>query len=204
MLHMIRVVVGSSLLMLGQVDLAQTGNEYFPLKQKTKWTYKVQDQIVEVQVSGTEKINNEDCAKVDTIVNNKVVASEWYAVRADGIYRVKVKDDKIDPPVKILEIPAKKGKEWEVKSKVGNQSVAGKFKITDDAAKVNVPAGFSAPGFTGTAFNTVVVEGVDMDIAGTKATVKTWYAKGIGIVKLSFKIQDAESVLELTKFEEGK
>jgi hypothetical protein len=34
--------------------------------------------------------------------------------------------------------------------------------------------------------------------------VKVWFAKGVGVVKLSYKIQDTESVLELTNYEEGK
>jgi hypothetical protein len=177
---MIRLVVGATALLLGEVDLAQPGNEYFPLKQKTKWTYKVLDQTVEVVVNGTEKFNNEECTKVDTLVNGKVVASELYSVKPDGVYRV----------------PAKKDFEWEIKSKVGNQSVSGKFKVKDISEKVTTPGG--------TTYEAVLVEGNDMEIAGTKTTVKTWYAKGVGVVKLEFKIQDAVSTLELTKFEEGK
>jgi hypothetical protein len=193
---MIRLVVGATALLLGEVDLAQPGNEYFPLKQKTKWTYKVLDQTVEVVVNGTEKFNNEECTKVDTLVNGKVVASELYSVKPDGVYRVKVKDDKIEPPVRVFAIPAKKDFEWEIKSKVGNQSVSGKFKVKDISEKVTTPGG--------TTYEAVLVEGNDMEIAGTKTTVKTWYAKGVGVVKLEFKIQDAVSTLELTKFEEGK
>jgi hypothetical protein len=195
MLHMIRLVVGATAILLGEVDLTQPGNDYFPLKQKSKWTYKVQDQTVEVVVAGTEKFNNEECTKVDTLVNGKVVASELYSVKADGVYRVKVKDDKIDPPVRVFAIPVKKDFEWDIKSKVGSQSVSGKFKIKEMGEKVTIG---------GTTYDAILVEGNDMEIAGTKTTVKTWYAKGVGVVKLVFKIQDAESVLELTKYEEGK
>ncbi len=195
MLHMIRLVVGATAILLGEVDLAQPGNDYFPLKQKTKWTYKVQDQTVEVVVAGTEKFNNEDCTKVDTLVNGKVVASELYSVKADGVYRVKVKDDKIEPPVKVFAIPPKKDFDWEIKSKVGNQSVSGKFKIKEMNEKVTIGS---------TTYDAILVEGNDMEIAGTKTKVQTWYAKNVGVVKLVFKIQEAESVLELTKYEEGK
>jgi hypothetical protein len=141
-----------------------------------------------------EKFNNEECTKVDTLVNGKVVASELFAVKADGVYRVKVKDDKVDPPVKVLELPIKKGASWAVKSKVGNQMVTGTFKIADDKAKLKV---------LGKETETVAVEGDDLDVAGTKTTVKLWFAKDIGIAKLSYKIQDAESVLELEKYEPG-
>jgi hypothetical protein len=191
------LAAGAVLLLVGQAVLAQvpaSTNDYFPVKTKSKWTYKVLDQTVEVVVAGTEKYNNEDCVKLDTLVNGKVVASELMVVKADGIYRVKVKDDKIEPPVKIFMSPAKKDLEWEVKSKVGTQSVSGKFKVKDISEKVTVPAG---------QFDTILVEGIDMDIAGTKTTVKMWFAKGTGIVKEVYKIQDSETVLELTKFEAG-
>jgi hypothetical protein len=196
MLHTFRLAIGAVAILAGQMALAQTSSyEYFPLKAKSKWTYKVQDQLVEVQVSGTEKFNNEECTRVDTIVNGKVQASELYIVKSDGVYRVKVKDDKIDPPVKVLTMSPKKGDSWEIKSKVGNQIVAGKFTIKDVNEKVTTPKG---------AFEAVVVEGLDLDVAGTKTTVKVWFAKGVGIVKLTYKIQDNESVLELTNYEEGK
>jgi hypothetical protein len=196
MSHMLRLAIGVTVLLVGEVALAQnTSYEYFPLKPKSKWTYKVQDQTVEVQVGPTEKFGGEECTRVDTIVNGKVQASELYAVRGDGVYRVKIKDDKIDPPVKILAIPPKKGDSWQINSKVGMQPISGKFTIKEVNEKVNVPKG---------SFETVLVEGADLEVAGSKTTVKVWFAKGVGVVKLSYKIQDTESVLELTNYEEGK
>ena len=126
------------------------------------------------------------------MVNGKVVASELYQVKADGIYRVKVKDDKVDPPVKVLAVPVKKDAAWDVKSKVGTQTVSGSFKVIDDKAKLEVPAG---------KFDAVLVEGKDLDVAGTKTTVRVWFVKDKGMAKLSYKINDNETVLELTKFE---
>ncbi len=197
MLRSFRLFVGAAAVLLGGIVLAQpkdapTADGYFPLKAKTKWTYKVQDQTVEVVVAGTEKFNNEDCFKVDTMVGGKVVASELYSIKPDGVYRVKVKDDKIDPPVKVLQLPVKKDASWEVKSKVGSQSISGTFKIKDDKDKIKVMDKDT---------EAVLVEGTDLDVAGTKTTVRTWYVKDKGIVKLEYKIQDATSTLELNKFE---
>jgi hypothetical protein len=189
---------GAVMVLLCGVALAQPPKDapnadgYFPLRTKTKWTYKVQDQTIEVVVAGTEKFNNDECTKVDTLVNGKVVASELYLVKGDGVYRVKVKEDKVDPPVKVLAVPPSKGASWDIKSKVGTQTVSGTFKLKEDKDKVETPAG---------KFEAVLVEGVDLDVAGTKTTVRTWYVKDKGIVKLSYKIGDAESVLELTKVE---
>jgi hypothetical protein len=195
MLRTLRVVVGAAVVLAAGTALAQTGPDLFPLKAKTKWVYKVADQEVTVVVAGTEKFNNEECVKVETLVNGQVKASELYFTKPDGVYRAKVKDDKVDPPVKLLALPVKKDTAWKIESKVGTQTVKGEFKITDEKAKVKVPAG---------EFECVLVEGADFDIAGTKTTVKQWFAPGKGIVKLTYVIQGTESTLELSKFEEGK
>jgi hypothetical protein len=197
MLHSIRLFIGAGAVLFGGIVLAQpkdapTADGYFPLKAKSKWTYKIQDQTIEVAVSGSEKVGTEECTKVDTLVSGKVVATELYVVRADGVYRVKVKDDKIDPPVKVLQLPVNKGASWEVKSKVGTQSVGGTFKIKDDKDKIETPAG---------KFEAVLVEGIDLDVAGTKTTVRTWYVKDKGVVRIEYKIGDATSTLDLTKAE---
>jgi hypothetical protein len=197
----IRPFAGAALVFFCGVLLAQqpkdapTADGYFPLKLKTKWSYKANDQTVEVVVSGTEKVGEETCTKVDTVVGGKVVASELYAVRADGVYRVKVKDDKIDPAVKVLALPVKAGAEWDVKSKVGTQTVSGKFKVKGDKEKVKVKVGDKD-----VEYEAVLVEGVDMDVAGTKTTIRTWYAKDKGVVKLEYKIMDATSTLDLQQF----
>jgi hypothetical protein len=196
MLRVMRLAVGAAVVLFAGAALAQPPKDadgYFPLKPGTKWTYKVGDQNVEVKVADkTENFNNEVCTKVETLVNGKVVASELYAVRPDGVYRVKVKDDKIDPGIKVLALPAKAGTSWDFKSKVGQQSVSGSFKITNEKDKLKI---------MDKDVEAVVVEGSELDVAGTKTTVKLWFVKDRGIVKLTYKIQDSESVLELIKFD---
>ena len=196
MLRTLRSIIGAVVVLAASAAVAQTpGSELFPLKKGSKWVYKVADQEVTVVVGGTEKFNNEDCVKVDTMVGGQVKASELYYVKADGIYRAKVKEDKVDPPVKILMLPAKKGDSWKIESKVGMQTVKGEFKVTDDKAKVKVGAGD---------FDAILVEGNDFDIAGTKTTVKSWFVPNKGIVKLTYVIQSTESTLELKEYTEGK
>jgi hypothetical protein len=196
MLRTLRYAVGAVVILVAGTALAQQpSTDLFPLKKGSKWVYKVADQEVTVIVAGNEKFGNEDCVKLDTMVGGQVKASELYYVKADGVYRAKVKDDKVDPPVRVLMLPAKKGDSWKIDSKVGTQSVKGEFKITDDKAKVKVPAG---------EFEAVLVEGADFDIAGTKTTVKQWFAHNKGIVKTVFVIQNTESTLELKEYTEGK
>jgi hypothetical protein len=197
MLRMIRFTLGAVVVLAASSVLAQppAGSDLFPLKAKSKWVYKVADREVTVEVSGTEKFNNEDCIKVDTKDAGQVKASELYFVKADGIYRAKVKDDKIDPPVKMLALPAKKDTTWKIESKVGTQTVKGEFKITDEKAKVKTPAG---------EFEAILVEGPDFDIAGTKTVIKKWFVPGKGLVKETYNIQGQDSTLELKEYVEGK
>ncbi len=200
MLQTMRLTVGAAIILIAGSALAQppAGGEYFPLKKGNKWTYKVGDQTVEVVVAGQEKVGDKECWKLETSVGGQVKASEYYYVDATGVYRAKVKDDKIDPAVKVLQFPIAKDAKWAVDSKVAGQVVKGEFKIKDDKAKIKVKAG---------EFETVMVEGDSFEIAGTKATIRQWFSKdpkAPGPVKLVYVISGTEATLELEKYEEGK
>src|SRR5438270_8047556 len=140
MRHSLRSALGALFLLAAGTALAQppAGSEYFPLKAKTQWVYKVGDQTVEVEVVGTEKLDNQDAVRVVTKVGGKDAATELYMVKADGVYRAKVKEDKIDPAVKILALPIKKDDAWKVDSKVAGQGIVGEFKVKNDKETVTV------------------------------------------------------------------
>jgi hypothetical protein len=212
MLRAMRLTAGAVAVLAGGIVLAQppkgkeaakepakaglSADGYYPLRDKMKWTYKMQDTVIDVAVAKVgEKFSPDfpDAVQVDTLVGGKVVASEVYGFKADGVYRLKVKEDKVDPPVKVLQVPVKKDAAWDVNSKVGTQTVKGTFKVKAEAEDVDTPAG---------KFKAVLVEGADMDVAGTKTTVKTWFVKDKGVVKLSYKVdQGAEAVLTLDKLD---
>jgi hypothetical protein len=199
MLRAIRSVVGATAVLIGGALLAQPpggGDSYFPTKNDTRWTYKVGDNLIKVKLNKKDKVNNEDTYELVTMVGDEPKTTEMYVVRPDGVYRTKVKDDKLDPPVKVLPTPVKKDATWDVNTKIGTQTVKGTMKIEGVAEKVKVGAGD---------FETVHVVGKDLDIAGNKTTVSIWFARDRGIVKQEFKLVGGETVtLELQKFEEGK
>ena len=124
MLRAIRLMLGASAVLFGGTLLAQPkdappGDGMFPLKLKAKWTYRVGDNDVTVSVVKTEKVGTEDHFQVDTFVGKdakpgEAKTSEWYVVRGDGVYRTKVKDDKLDPYIKVLALPVKKDATWDV------------------------------------------------------------------------------------------
>ncbi len=183
------VVVGSA---LGQ---GPTTTDLFPTKVGSKWTYKINDQDVTVTVSGTEKVGDQEGFKFDTAVGGQVKQSEVYYVNSGGVYRAKVGDKKIEPAVKILALPAKKDTTWDVDSKVGTEGIKGKFKVTDDKAKVKI---------AGSDVEAVLVEGADFEIAQTKTVIKQWFAPGKGIVKVEYTIQGTTTTMELKDYAEKK
>jgi hypothetical protein len=201
MLRAIRAVLGAAAVMFGSVLLAQPpkvvqADGYFPLKKDTKWVYKVGDNLVEVKVAKVDKVNNEDQYQFDTVVGKDPKTSEVYVVRADGVYRAKVREDKLEPFIKVLALPVKKDASWDINSKLGTQTIKGTMKVKNDKEEITTPAG---------KFSTVYVEGENMDIAGAKTTVRIWFAKDRGIVKEEFLIQGGERVLlELKEFTEAK
>ncbi len=172
--------------------------EYFPLKEGSKWVYKVGESEVTVQVGAMTAGET----KLETIANGKPVASESVKVQADGVYRTKINATAIEPPVKILEletkdgklVPKAKGAKWSVNSKVQAQAVTGEFAI-GDPVKIKL---------MDKDVECVYVEGQKFNIAGTETSVKYYFAPGKGIVKLSYSIQGAEATLELKEYVEGK
>jgi len=200
MLRAIRLTLGAAVVLVAGTTLAQQKDAqaegYYPLKKGSKWTYKVGDNVIDVVVSKVEMVMNEEQYTIDTIVGKEPKTSEVVVVKADGVYRLKAKDDKLDPPVKFFALPVKKDTSWKVKSKMGAQTIEGEMKVVADNEMVETPAG---------KFTTVHVEAKDMDFAGAKTTVHMWFAKGQGIVKAQFIMQNNETVtLELKEYVEGK
>ena len=206
MRNAIRLALVTGAVLFAGTALAQPpdlprGADYFPLAKGMTWVYKVGDNDVTVSVVKAEKVGTEDHYQVETFVGKvarpgEAKATEWYVVRADGVYRTRVKEDAIVPPVKLLPFPVKAGETWPVNSKIGTQSVKGTLKVMSDRERVTVAAG---------AFDAVFVEAIDFDVAGAKTTLRIWYAAGRGIVKQEFVLQGGASVgLELAKFEPGE
>lgn len=200
MTRVIRLAVGAAAILFSGVLLAQSkdiqADGYFPLKVKSKWVYKVGDNDVTVAVVKNESKNGEQYFQVDTVVGKEAKTTEWYVIRADGVFRTQVKDDKLDPFIKVLPIPAKKDVSWDVNSKLGAQTIKGTMKVVNDKEKIKVED---------KDYETVFVEGKDMDVAGAKTTVRIWFAKDRGIVKEEFLLQSGEKLmLELKEYSEGK
>jgi hypothetical protein len=168
-------------------------SELFPLKAGAKWKYKLGDaQDVEIRV---ESVKDGE-ATLGTYVQTRAVAKETVKVQADGVYRTKINDSPITPPVKILALPAAKDGNWTIDSKIQEQPLKGKYTIKDTKEKIKTKDGKE--------YETVVVDAPELDVAGTKTSVKAWYSAGKGMVKLSYTINNYEATIELVEYIEGK
>jgi hypothetical protein len=168
-------------------------SEFFPLKVGASWVYRIDDQrTLELKV---EKMENGE-ATIAATSQGKSVVKETVKVTTDGIYRVKINDVAIVPPIKVLALPVKKGDSWEVNSKLQEKPIQGKLTVVDDKAKIKLKDGKE--------YECVYVEGLDFKIDGTSTKVRRWYAAGKGEVKLTYDVGGQEATLELVEYKEGK
>jgi hypothetical protein len=168
------------------------GQTYYPLEVGNAWRYvnNIGNESL-TRVVRREKVGNEEGFRLETSVSNQVVSSEVLVVRADGIYRLKANDVPIEPPVPVLKWPAKAKDSWEVKAKVKDKTIEGKLSITATDEKVATRAG---------EFACLKVSGENLQLGGQKLSATYWYAPGMGPVKVSIKIGEQETSLELVEF----
>lgn len=163
---------------------------YYPLKKDAKWTYASSQGPIEVKVISEDK----GVFKLETTINGKMAASESIQVKDDGYYRTTINGTKADVPVKFLKLPPAKGDTWDFEFKVQGQTVKGKYVVKQESVKV--PAGEYKEAF--------LVDTQDTTIGNEKATLKTWFAPDVGIVKIQFSLAGQEADLKLEKYEPGK
>lgn len=172
----------------------EQANPLYPLKVGNTWTYKVSGGSIQVKVEKKEKFADKDCYKLETSAQGKVSATEHVVAETDGVYRTGVNGLKPDAPIKFLANPPTKDFKWTVNTKVQGQEVSGEFKISEE--DVTVAAGMYK--------GATVVSGPSFKIAGMDTSIKMWFAKDVGLVKLEFKLGGQDASLELEKFEPGK
>jgi hypothetical protein len=177
----------------GQDKVGKT--PYFPAAVGTAWEYRAGDNRFTHKVARHEKVGGVTCARVEQLINNKVVAYEDVGVTAEGVSRYAFDGKEAKPPITFLKLPAKKGQTWKVESKIGDQTVKGSFK-SGEAGTVKVPAG--------TYKNAVTVTSEDLEVNGIKTKVVYYFAEDVGLVKLEWGAGKSKVVIELEKYTAGK
>jgi hypothetical protein len=174
---------------------------YFPLRVGTTWHYKSADSKFLVRVAAHEKVGDGLAARLETVKDGKVIATEHLRVTAEGVVRLDVSfsdgDKKVTevpkPAILVLRLPPKKGDAFSVNSTVNEKVYKGTFKIGED--EVKVPAG---------TYKAILVSGQDVEVEGVKPTMRAWYAENVGLVKQEVTAAGTKTEFELEKFEPGQ
>jgi hypothetical protein len=152
---------------------------YFPLPAGAIWIRRTDDGAeVTVKVLGTKTVGASGCAVLETRTAGRLGAVRvCYEQTADGVRALESQGLGItlvlDPPRPILMFPPQAGKSWSWTPK----NVPFSMTVTDtwlNEEPVRVPAG----SFTAWKLQSVAKRG------RTTATVTTWYAPGVGTVKV--------------------
>ncbi len=166
--------------------------EYYPLKIGNTWEYQSGGKRIVVKVTAIESINGMDCARLETGTDQGPVA-EYLTVKTDGVYRVRVNDKDVKPPLLLL--APKKGESWTVDSMVKNFALKGKLAVSEEKLTVDK-----------TTYDALSVKSSDFTMGEQSAAIESWYAKDVGMVKQHLRLPgaDLDIVLELVKFTPGK
>jgi hypothetical protein len=172
--------------------------DYLPLKAGTKWTYDVDagtGQKVQVtnQIVKIETIDGQSLARMETVVNGNVAATEHLASTPKGVFRHRANGVEVSPPICILKYPYKEGEKWEQETKIGPQEV-----------KISVVSGPSEQVMTTAGKYKAVSIALETNVNGLKIDTTSWYAPDVGLVKQKVLLGDKNITLDLVKFEAGK
>jgi hypothetical protein len=190
------------LLVAGEVSaqekLAET--PYYPLQVGNTWRYKIGENKFRLRVTRHEKVGDVLCARVEMMRNDKVVATEHFAVTSDGVYRQDLEDLQGEkhtvqtpkPPILVLKLPPKAGDTWKVDSRSEGRNFRGAFKIGE--AEVKVPAG---------SYKAITVTSQDLEVNALRPTITTYFASGVGMVKQTIEEGPGKIEIELEQFEPG-
>ena len=155
------------------------GADYFPMTVGSWWKYKMElfDTEILIKVTGREKIGGYDCYVVEVSKAGKVNSIAYYAKTRSKVLMVGSKNMETREPIiykkprVYLEYPLEIGKTW----KLENDPLRGgrtETKKVETEETIKVPAG---------EFNCLhlTIKPEENDVVS-----ETWYAPGIGVVKM--------------------
>jgi hypothetical protein len=173
--------------------------DYYPLKPGTKWTYELDPGNgrkirATNQITKLETLDGKLMARMETVINGRVATTEHLIGTPMGVFRYRMRDIEVSPPVCFLKYPFREGEAWVAEPKIGRLQLKMSFQ-SGRAEQVTSIAG---------KYDAVTVAYV-IDLNGTPAKTTSWYAPNVGLVKQSTEIGgDKTTTMELVTFEAGK
>jgi hypothetical protein len=194
-------IIGILLLMTwGPGAAQQDGQEktpnYYPLQAGNQWRFRVtfgenSDKAV-ARITKIETIGGQSLARLEESVKSRVVAVGHLRQTEKGVFRYRMNDMEISPPMCLLQYPVKAGARWEGDITVGDSKSKYACEAMQDT--VEVPAG---------KFQAVRVT-VRIQDKVLPVTITYWFAQDVGIVKQTVEAEKRSIVTELEKFEPKK
>jgi hypothetical protein len=169
----------------------------FPADVGAQWDYVVEangkpNGKISNRIAKLETIDDKKLIRQESSLQGKVAASEHLSVEEGGLYRHRMNGTEVVPPVCIIKFPVKADDTWQIKSKIGEETLTG--DCVAGLEEVVVPAG---------TFQTVRVKtqakAGNLDLDST-----VWYAEKYGMVQQTISINGQEFTLKLDKFTAGK
>ncbi|WP_437190728.1 hypothetical protein [Planctomicrobium sp. SH527] len=167
-------------------DAVFAAEPFMPTAVGTRWLYSSGKVAVEERILSVDDIDGEKCLRIETLVNSMPLAFEHIAIRTDGLYRVTVGGEKVDPPVCFLKFSGSGEEKWKIQSTVGGENVAGNFVA--GKTLVSVPAG---------RYTAVTSKGTKFKVPNGELEFTYCYAQGVGKVKQVVKLGENSTELVL-------
>jgi hypothetical protein len=170
--------------------------DYSPFAKGHRWDYRLssggQTADATAEITQVTTKDGRRVAKADVSVGGTTLTEE-NAADDKGLYLLSYHGKKLTPHRTILRLPVKTGDTWTEKYKDGDDDAEATSTVRA-AETVTVPAG---------KYSAIPIDTV-IRTKGQRATSTTWYADGVGVVKLTATAEGQTVTLELVKFTPGK
>ena len=191
-------LVGFTLLLTTNLSAQKPAEKsYYPISEGNKWQYLIKaegqpERKLIYQIAKIEMIDGESLARLETVVNGNVAASEHLQITEKGLFRKRFNGTEINPPICLLKFPIKDGEKWESNTKIGTIEL--KVKCNLEFEEAVVPAG---------KFKCAKVH-VETEQKGANILTTYWFAPELGMVKQYVDINSKAFSVQLEKFENSK
>ena len=107
--------------------------DYYPLKPGATWTYDLDPGNgrkirVTNQIARIETIDGKSMARVETVINGRVALTQHLLSTPEGVFRCRMSDADVSPPLCFLKYPFKEGETWKAEPVIGNEHSQMSFK----------------------------------------------------------------------------
>jgi len=163
---------------------------YFPTQVGAEWVYDDDGAKYTFTVTKVERKAGAMLVTVGLSYGKTTQHSYTVEVGKSGIRETLNFNRKVEPPTPLLKVPFAKGDRWESPMSLDGEKRADYVITVGGVEEVKVPAG---------TFKAVRVDKVSTGVDGkTNQTITTWYARGVGPVRISYRRGPTRDLVSFT------